>query len=348
MFINDFIQQHSWLSYALISLYVLYVFIELTLCINKKAFEMDERPLTKQYLFKQSIRIPLLSSFYFGLFSWLGHSPQFNSDGFNNFIAISKLPIALLSLSIPFVAVVANIHRTVQTNRQIQEAKQKNLSDSHYSHLKFVTDYFTNLPGQIIHRKRHLEIHEITCKVSYPIHLYRYIFDESNPEKGRPAKANKEYIKKINKYWLEILKSMESFASSNKGLDINDVLVRQMQALHSIEFKLLKLNRMLCLTTVSLNEHASLSTEGYQIFTNFMSSSELGNTIATYFKFTIDILDITDNFFSYKDDASSGKIFMIADLIAKYDVPIFQVISTYSGKTDPLLTFNGDKVAAES
>lgn len=348
MFIETIIEKHTGLSYLLISLYIFYLLMETVLCIKNKAFKMDEKPLTKQYLFKQAIRIPLMSSIYFGLFSWLGHPPLFNSVGFNNFIAISKLPMALLSLSIPFVAVVSNIHRTVQTNRQIEEAKQKNLSDSHYSHLKFVTDYFSNLPGQVVTRKRNHGIKEITYKVSYPIHLYRYIFNDSNPENGRPARANKEYITKINKYWMEILRAMESFASPHKGLDIDEVLVIQMKALHLIEFKLSKLNRLLCLTPFILNEHASTTSKGYEIFTNFMSANELGTTITAYFKFTIDILDIADNYFSYKDDASSGQIFMLAKLIAKHDIPIFQVISTHDGNIEPLLTLDGGKMAIES
>ncbi|CAM6505097.1 hypothetical protein ENINCK372B1_16830 [Enterobacter intestinihominis] len=348
MFVNSIINANSWISYALISVYIIYIAIELGLCVRKKAFKMNEKPLTEQYLFRQAIRIPLISSIYFGFFSWFGHQPLFNSDGFNNFISISKLPIALLSLSIPFVAVVSNIHRTVQTNRQIEEAKQKNLSDSHYSHLKFVTDYFSNLPNQVVVRKRHREIKDVTYKIAYPIHLYRYVFNESNPEKGRPTKANKEYITKINKHWMETLRAMETFATQYRGVGIEDVLVYQMKALHEIELNLSQLNRLLCLTSLSLKEHAYANSKGYEIFTNFMSAYELGSTISTYFKFTIDVLDITDNYFSYKDDPSSGKIFMLAKLIAKHDLPIFQVISIIEGVAEPLLTHNGDKVAAET
>lgn len=346
MIIDIIIEKYTWVSYLLIVFYIFYIAIEIILCVKNKSFKMDEKPLTDQYLFKQAIRTPFISSLYFGIFSWLGHSPSFTNEGFNSFIAISKLPIALLSLSIPFVAIVSNIHRTVQTNRQIEESKQKNLSDSHYSHLKFVTDYFNNLPIQEVHRKRGHYAKDISFKVTHPIHLYRYIFNESTPEKGRPLRANKEYIEKINKYWLEILKPMEILATPYKDQDIDDVLVLQMRALHLIEVKLSKINQMLCLTTFTLNEHASTTVKGYQIFTNFMSGHELGNTISTHFKFTIDILDITDNYFSYKDDASSGKIFMLAKLIAKHDIPILQVISTYDGKIEPLLTLDGDKLAA--
>ncbi|WP_137513813.1 hypothetical protein, partial [Escherichia coli] len=325
----------------------IYICLELYLCVSKKGFNMDERPLTSQYLFKQSLRIPVFSAIYFGIFSWLGHSPQFDSEGFNNFIAISKLPIALLSLSIPFVAVVANIHRTVQTNRQIEETKQKNLSDSYYSHLKFVTDYFTNLPNKTIKRERHYGTKEISYKINYPIHLYRYIFINSSPEKGRPKNTDKEYIREVNNHWVDILKNLEKINSSNRGSQFDEVLIRQMQSLHSIEKHLSELNRMLCLTPMELNEHATLYFDGYEMITNFMSSIELGDTIETYFKFTIDILDITDNFLSFKDDGSSGQIIILARLLKDNNPAIFDEIVTNKGKAQPSLTYNGDRLATE-
>ncbi|EJM2215550.1 hypothetical protein NN660_002586 [Escherichia fergusonii] len=347
MFINNYIQQNFWISYLLIIIYLIYIYLELYLCVSKKGFDMDERPLTSQYLFKQSLRIPVFSAIYFGIFSWLGHSPQFDSDGFNNFIAISKLPIALLSLSIPFVAVVANIHRTVQTNRQIEETKQKNLSDSHYSHLKFVTDYFTNLPSKIVKRDRYYNTKEVCYKINYPIHLYRYIFKHSSPENGRPKNTDKEYIQEVNNHWIGILKKLEKINSPNRGSQLHEVLIRQMQYLHSIEKHLSKLNRMLCLTPIELNEHATLHSKGYEITTNFMSSTELGDTIETYFKFTIDILDITDNFLSFKDDGMSGQIIILARLLKDNNPAIFHEIITNKGKADPSLTYNGDTLAAE-
>lgn len=348
MFINDYAQLHPWISYALIFLYVLYICVELYICISKKCFYMDARPLTKQYLFKQSIRIPLVSSLYFGIFSWLGHSPQFDSDGFNNFITISKLPIALLSLSIPFVAVVANIHRTVQTNLQIEEAKQKNLSDSHYSHLKFVTDYFTNLPQRLVSRKRNYGTKEIVYKINYPIHLYRYIFEDSTPESGRPKNSNKNFIKKVNEHWIEVLRNLEKINSSNSGSELNEILIRQIKALHLIEHHLLKISKLLCLTPLELNEHATFTSNGYEIFTNFMSGNELGETIETYFRFTNDILDISDKFFSFKDDVTSGQIIIQARLLEHTEPAIFHLMIIKNGKTEPALTHNGDKMAATS
>ncbi|HGJ0772413.1 TPA: hypothetical protein ACJWBW_004534, partial [Salmonella enterica subsp. enterica serovar Concord] len=110
---------------------------------------------------------------YFGIFSWMGHSPQFDADGFSNFIEISKLPIALLSLSIPFVAIVANIHRTIQTENQIRKTQQqidlvteKNRSDAYYAHLKNYSDMFKTLPSFTLSRRENTTFEKDTIKLS--------------------------------------------------------------------------------------------------------------------------------------------------------------------------------------
>ncbi|EBN9253990.1 hypothetical protein D3F58_14420, partial [Salmonella enterica subsp. enterica] len=159
--------------------------------------------------------------------------------------------------------------------------------------------------------------------------------------------TDKEYIREVNNHWVDILKNLEKIHSSNRGSQFAEVLIRQMQSLHSIEKHLSELNRMLCLTPMELNEHATLYFDGYEMITNFMSSIELGDTIETYFKFTIDILDITDNFLSFKDDGSSGQIIILARLLKDNNPAIFDEIVTNKGKAQPSLTYNGDRLATE-
>ncbi|EPG6064454.1 hypothetical protein [Proteus mirabilis] len=102
----------------------------------RKLLTMDAKPLTSQTLFWLSIIIPIFSFLYFGLFSWRGCIFRVDADGFKKFIEISTLPLGLLSLSIPFTSVVNNIHRTIQTNKQIESSEIKNNIDIYYSHKK--------------------------------------------------------------------------------------------------------------------------------------------------------------------------------------------------------------------
>lgn len=106
---------------------------------------MNAEPLTHQPLFKAALVIPIVSFLLLGLIVWMGHSIQIDAEGFNNFLTISKLPLAALSLCIPFGVVVNNIHRTIQTDKQIKEAEKKNTIDGFYSHRKNTIEIIENM-----------------------------------------------------------------------------------------------------------------------------------------------------------------------------------------------------------
>ncbi|MBZ6769351.1 hypothetical protein FMJ84_23980 [Klebsiella oxytoca] len=200
-------------STCLIIFYLIYLFIEYTQNKNNNYFEMTEKRLTKQNLFKQSIRIPIISSLYFGIFSWMGHSPQFDADGFSNFIEISKLPIALLSLSIPFVAIVANIHRTIQTENQIRKTQQqidlvteKNRSDAYYAHLKNYSDMFKTLPSFTLSRRDNTTFEKGTIKLSvdHTYSLYKKTFTKSSISTGYNNEVNESFLTKLENIYNNI------------------------------------------------------------------------------------------------------------------------------------------------
>ncbi|HFG5201179.1 TPA: hypothetical protein ACGH3K_004506, partial [Salmonella enterica subsp. enterica serovar Johannesburg] len=184
-------------------------------------FEMTEERLTKQNLFKQSIRIPVYSSIYFGVFSWIGHSPQFDAEGFKNFIEISKLPIALLSLSIPFVAIVANIHRTIQTEHQIKKTQQqidlvteKNRSDAYYSHLKNYSDMFKTLPSFTLSRRDNLTFDRKTIKISvdHTYSLYKKIFTKSSISEGYSNVVDIKFLRRLENIYAGISKDIKNYS----------------------------------------------------------------------------------------------------------------------------------------
>ena len=105
----------------------------------KKWYKLDHSSLLSQGMFWGAMAVPTISFFYFGGFAWQGYVPSLDADGLNEFISISKLPIGLLSLSIPLVAITASVHRSIQTQEQILSAlnqvslaKKKNSLDEYY------------------------------------------------------------------------------------------------------------------------------------------------------------------------------------------------------------------------
>lgn len=347
-------------SLALLFIFIIYIIIELLLTKKHDAFSMNSKPLTAQYLFKQAIRIPFLSALFFGFLSWMGHVPRFDSEGFNNFILISKLPIGLLSLTIPFVAVVNNMHRTIQTNTQIEEAQKKNTSDSYYSHFKYITDYFSNLP------KRNLDLrvtynNDINYEycISYPVHLYKFLFSRNSPHAGI-FDTDKLYIQRSTDVMVDIAKECTSIitienkwkqqSDNGEEIDHDIVATSQSQHLHSIETSLTKLHKMLCINSPKYNYHYRYQSlnEKHSLITKFGSCKELSGRIDIIYQFLMNVLEIT-SFMNFEDSLreDKGTIASSVNYLRNNELLIFKLSEYKSGNGTPCLTVDGDNVAAK-
>ncbi|WP_439953679.1 hypothetical protein ACS98V_00080 [Escherichia coli] len=111
--------------------------------------KLNEKNLLKQPLFIASIIIPLEMFILYGLWAWKGHSLDFTSEGFNQFLDISKLPLLILASSVPLASIVNNIHRTTQTENQIEKTQkqinlviEKNKTDCYLLTSKKLRGYF--------------------------------------------------------------------------------------------------------------------------------------------------------------------------------------------------------------
>jgi hypothetical protein len=64
--------------------------------------------------------------------------------GFNKFIEIYKVPIALLALNIPFIAILGAFHKSEQTRVQIKASEGQNIFANYYKHLEEFTKHVDN------------------------------------------------------------------------------------------------------------------------------------------------------------------------------------------------------------
>lgn len=195
--INDFINLKS-ITIILITLSVIIViFLKSTNRIIFSLFEFTDESLSKQSLFKLSLAGPFFLALLLCFPLWFNPDITLNpsAGGYENFLKLFKLPIGIWSLSIPLVAIVAHIHRTIQTASQIETTKKKNLSDSFFAHHKFITEAVVKLPSYEID---YSDV-KYSKKIESPFSLYRTIFPTSSFELGFSPKGLKEYI-----YELEI------------------------------------------------------------------------------------------------------------------------------------------------
>ncbi|HEJ0094989.1 TPA: hypothetical protein SLO54_003356 [Citrobacter freundii] len=167
---------------------------------------LNDKNLVRQPLFWCAIIIPTTLFLYFGLISWKDHGPQLNSDGLINFYNISKIPLLFLASSVPLAAMVANLHRTIQTESQIVETKKKNSIDLYYSHFKFYTESFQKIPSFELN----FNLISKTIRLTQYFSLYRKIFPNSNTNLNSSTTINQQFLKELLALWDEINSNISS------------------------------------------------------------------------------------------------------------------------------------------
>lgn len=158
---------------------------------SNKWYELTYESLTSQKMFWAAIFVPVLSFLYFGAFAWLGKSVDLSSEGLNKFIDISKLPLGLLSLSIPFVAIITSLHRSIQTaaqistaNNQIALVKKKNSLDELFLREKNFVDKCAFIEAQVGEFDMAIKdgTNTVSFKISSPHILFHKIYDTSSKD----------------------------------------------------------------------------------------------------------------------------------------------------------------------
>ncbi|HFG9608431.1 TPA: hypothetical protein ACIUCP_004776, partial [Salmonella enterica subsp. enterica serovar Typhimurium] len=228
----------------------------------------------------------------FGIICWYGHTLRIDSTGFNNFLSISKLPLALLSLSLPFGVVVNNVHRTIQTDKQIKEAERKNKADSFYSHRKNTIEMFENLPFKTItitdkKYKLCFENNYVTYRYCYPfMSTYLVTYD-----------ADSDFIDRVKNVWLSLRDKINTIDFNNeqellKHISSIENLLDQIHKL--LQFKPFDLTE--AYYTTYINE-----TEGVKIFrTKFKNEWGIKDAINAYWHAYIIIIQAIEIKFDHK------------------------------------------------
>lgn len=134
--------------------------------------------LIRQGLLWLAILIPLGVGVSLGSWVWLGRAIDLSQSGFKNFIEISILPIAVVSVALPLAGLVSRFHSTQQTAKQIEVVSYKNNLDAFYTHRKELISYFSAIP--IVNYFNLIDF-------KYEIHPVLHVrFFLGSPEKGFP------------------------------------------------------------------------------------------------------------------------------------------------------------------
>lgn len=270
-----------------------------------KWFELNDGNLFKQPLFLCSILLPLYHFIFFGLWVWKGHEIELSTDGFTNFLTISKLPLLILASSVPLASIVNNIHRTIQTESQIQSSKVKNNADAYYSHLKLFIEAISSYPTLVLEyiptqtdRTRHLaaevsghayiesnesvNIYEV--KIVFPHKLYSQLFNSSQ-DKGAVYTASLDFTNKIISAWDELDKGVIGIKKGDLKLEAESLI--------AIDIKIINLMNLLRVNTIQRKYSYIYNHKNEYLFnTTFFSEPEIKAVISWLYKITSDIYDL--------------------------------------------------------
>ncbi|AOR61692.1 hypothetical protein [Pectobacterium wasabiae] len=219
-------------SIFFLSIYILSAIAILIIAYKNKWYEFNHYNLFKQKIFWVAIFFPILSFLYFGIFCWIGSKPKLDSDGMITFIEISKFPLLCLAMTIPFGAIVSNLHRTYQTEAQIKLSDIKNNMDAYYAHYKHYTEIFSKVESIELNLKNAEKYipayYKVNLKILNPHTIYKKSFPKSSPLNGPQYTPSLAIIKLQLNFFQKYIESIESIDNDylleliKNGLDKND------------------------------------------------------------------------------------------------------------------------------
>ena len=110
-----------------------------------------------------------------------------SAECFNNAFELFKVPLALLTLIFPAVALIASHHRSVQTVAQIKASEDKNAFENYFKH----QEYFSKMI-QVNNEKGDMKFEFVSVAG-----LYKKIFPYNNVDKFSPIENESVFFKSI-------------------------------------------------------------------------------------------------------------------------------------------------------
>lgn len=172
-----------------------------------------QKNLWHQPLFWLVIISPIIFSFSFGAPIWSNYEIDISSTGYDKFIEISKLPLAILALCIPLGALIAKVFSSSQAAAQIVENERKNNFELYYKHSEKFSEYLThNLKLTPIINRVIGNNDEILSLIHL---LYADIFPLSTPTKGCSLNYDNEKLLKIRNEFEKAIQFLDVLTKSN-------------------------------------------------------------------------------------------------------------------------------------
>lgn len=273
--------------------------------IKKRYYRINHKSLLEQPAFWFSIGLPLATCLFLGALIWIDkwHSFSLTSHGYSRFLEISKLPLLVLASAVPFASIVNNLHRTIQTEKQITESEKKNKTDGYYAHVKFQTDYLKSLPetqlkAKIIQSNGKMAEDSKTFKITYPLSLYKKLYPNCSPLSGAEYEADKTHTSLILKSWVKInsilneLQKNRNAIAHGKSEDLSVLL----KSWYQLEMEIIKTCNHLEIIYPTYQKSFSIVYNNSKLTTSISSFDEMYKILAALEDISIGIVDAANQF----------------------------------------------------
>lgn len=306
---------------------------------------LDEKNLSKQWLFWVALITPVIFSFVTGALIWGDYKLAFTPKAYAEFLSINRLPLLLLGTTIPLVAIIVYIHRTIQTEKQIKLTEIKNSADSYYSHSKHIIDNINTLPKEtIIYETKNGIFFKEELSVLQPHSFYKHIFSNSSITNGFSPTINPSFYNSIHNAFNEISKAL-LLAENNQ--DDKDVLLDCLSQIESycmilgLEYR----------TNYSPDSHV-FSVDGMHRILNisFSNEKQLKQKLSYFYNTTISLADLFDfeaDYLKFEQNNDNSLLFYIHSSFNLFDATL--PTSTFADdgeKAGHMRTKSGDIMAA--
>lgn len=87
-------------------------------------------------------------------------TPDYSYAGFNHALVVFRVPLAILALIIPIVALLAANHRSEQTKEQIRVANEQNSFSNYYKHMEEFEKYLNKTWNSKLHTSSPRKLHK--------------------------------------------------------------------------------------------------------------------------------------------------------------------------------------------
>ncbi len=236
---------------------------------------LTHKNLFKQPLFIASIALPIYMFIMYGLWVWKGHDINFSSTGFNNFLDITKLPLLILASSVPLAAIISNLHRTIQTEAQINLSETKNAIDRYLAHEKNFIEKIKEISEvklqhlcdknkdiRALNEEPFIAMATSNClKISNPYFLYSKIYKNATTGLDSNYLPDMSFLSELERILENINDNLSSDLLSNNTP--SDIYIHR---LNNLSYNASRLFDLLCVDCIS-NTRVKIQIDDYQILT---------------------------------------------------------------------------------